>query len=292
MWDDITKSIKASLHDRTSSPLAGAFFVSWCVINYEILVLLLLGNDKPVERIENIKHLAYMSWADGPWHFFELPLLIALFWIFVYPYPAKWVFKFSKARSEELISLKNEIEKKTLLTQEQSDEIRIQMENAKHEFAQKFKEKDATIEALNRRISELQVVSSSEKQAMGQPSPQADENIKGRDEKDGGDQSLTANTGSLHSYEFKLSKEAKVLLKAASRGRNGTVLKIGSFGGRFIKAGDTEFGHQDGRDYANWEYALIELQKRGLIVDRGHKGEVFELTHEGWKLADTLPDDL
>jgi len=25
-------------------------------------------------------------------------------------------------------------------------------------------------------------------------------------------------------------------------------------------------------------------------VERGHKGEVFELTHEGWAFAETLPE--
>lgn len=292
MWDDITKSIKASLHDRTSSPLAGAFIVSWCVINYEIPVLLFLGDDQPITRIDNINNLAYVNWTNGPLHFFAYPLVSALFWIFLYPYPAKLAFKFSKARSEELIALKNEIEKKTLLTQEKSDEIRIQMENAKHEYVRSLESKDETIEALNRKISELQVVSSSGKQAMVQPSPQVDENIKGKDVKNGDDQSLTTNTFRVQATGHIRSKKANVLLKAASRGHNGTVLKIGSFGGRFIKAGDTEFGRQGGRDYAEWESALNELLKLKLIASSDNRGAVFELTHEGWKLADTLPDDL
>lgn len=292
MWDDITKSIKASLHDRTSSPLAGAFIVSWCVINYEVLVLLLLGNDKPVERIENIKHLAYMNWADGSLHLFGLPLATALFWIFLYPYPAKLAFKFSKARSEELIALKNEIEKKTLLTQEQSDEIRIQMENAKHEYVRSLESKDATIEALNRKISELQAVSATGKQAMDQPSPHADENIKGKDGENGGDQSLTTNTLGVQATGHILSNEAKVLLKTASKDRDGTILNLTESGGRYIQVGDIPFGLQNARDYAKWKHAFDELLERNLIVDRGHSGEVFELTHEGWKLVDTLPEDL
>jgi hypothetical protein len=41
-----------------------------------------------------------------------------------------------------------------------------------------------------------------------------------------------------------------------------------------------------------WEHPLNELLKLNLIVARDNKGEVFELTREGWALADTLPDDL
>jgi hypothetical protein len=63
-------------------------------------------------------------------------------------------------------------------------------------------------------------------------------------------------------------------------------------GGQFIQAGGSSFGGQGGRESARWEYALNELVDRKFVVERGHKGEVFALTHEGWALADTLPDDI
>jgi hypothetical protein len=89
-----------------------------------------------------------------------------------------------------------------------------------------------------------------------------------------------------------LSEEAQVLLKAASKDTHGTILKIAVLGGRFIQAGGTSFGGQGGRESARWEYALNELVDRNFVIERGHKGEVFELTHEGWALADTLSEDL
>lgn len=90
----------------------------------------------------------------------------------------------------------------------------------------------------------------------------------------------------------KLSDEAQVLLKAASKDTHGTILKIAVIGGRFIQSGGSSFGGQGGRESARWEYALNELVDCNFVVERGHTGEVFELTHEGWALADTLPDDL
>jgi len=89
-----------------------------------------------------------------------------------------------------------------------------------------------------------------------------------------------------------ISDEAAILLKAASKGDRGTILKISVIGGRFIQAGGSTFGGQGGRESARWEQALNELVERNLIVARSYKGEVFELTHEGWSLADSLPDDL
>lgn len=88
-----------------------------------------------------------------------------------------------------------------------------------------------------------------------------------------------------------LTVEARVLLKTASRDKNGTILKLAMIGGRFIQAGGKSFGGGGGRESARWEHALNELLGEGLVVERGHKGEYFELTHEGWALADKLSDD-
>jgi hypothetical protein len=90
----------------------------------------------------------------------------------------------------------------------------------------------------------------------------------------------------------RMTKEAAVLLKAASKDRHGAILKITVIGGRFIQAGGASFGGQGGRESAKWEHALNELVALNLVVARGYKGEFFELTHEGWAVADKLPNDL
>jgi hypothetical protein len=85
-----------------------------------------------------------------------------------------------------------------------------------------------------------------------------------------------------------LSDEARTLLKAAAGQGNGTILKIAYLGGRVIEAGGEHFGGERGRESARWENALHELQDHGLVVARGDKDQVFELTHQGWEVADTL----
>ena len=92
-------------------------------------------------------------------------------------------------------------------------------------------------------------------------------------------------SASPHSYA--LTKEARSLLKAAAS-KDGSILKIATLGGRFIQAGGQTFGEGRGRESARWEAALDELERNGLVTGRGYKGEVYELTHEGWAVADAL----
>jgi hypothetical protein len=91
--------------------------------------------------------------------------------------------------------------------------------------------------------------------------------------------------------KYKLSEEAKILLKTAASRNDGTILKIAFMGGKFIQAGGQSFGGGGSRESARWEYALNELLNEGLVVARGYKGEVFELTHEGWGFADELKEE-
>lgn len=153
MLEELTKSFKAILYDRVVSPLSGAFILSWSVINWKIFVLLFMGDETASARIANIESLSYMalSW-ESFFHLLAIPLISALFFIFAYPYPSKWAYSFAKDRSEELIKIKQEKEKKRLLTREESDEITVQMERTKHEGAIIIKEKNAAIEALNEKL--------------------------------------------------------------------------------------------------------------------------------------------
>ena len=42
---------------------------------------------------------------------------------------------------------------------------------------------------------------------------------------------------------------------------------------------------QERREVAKWEAALRELLSQDLLVARGHKGEVFEITNLGYQIA-------
>lgn len=88
--------------------------------------------------------------------------------------------------------------------------------------------------------------------------------------------------------KYSLTDEAITLLKAAAQNDDGTILKVAYIGGRHIQAGSQQFGAEGGRESAKWENALNELVSGGFVVARGYKDQVFELTHQGWALADKL----
>jgi hypothetical protein len=95
-------------------------------------------------------------------------------------------------------------------------------------------------------------------------------------------------TPKIKSTTTELSDEAKTILKAAATG-GGTIMYVRTFGGETIQAGNRSMiPDKDPRIVARWTGGLEDLQRRRYIKDRGHKGEVFEVTREGYEAADAL----
>lgn len=87
----------------------------------------------------------------------------------------------------------------------------------------------------------------------------------------------------------RLSDEAKRLLVEAAKDDNGTVMHLRYLSGQAIQTNGINFADsKDRRSIARWEAALKQLQSEELIVERGHKGEVFEVTDKGYEMADKL----
>ncbi len=90
-----------------------------------------------------------------------------------------------------------------------------------------------------------------------------------------------------------LSKEAQELLIEACNDPHGAILVVRFIGGMFVQTTDKQFGDgHDRRSQAIWEGAVHELERAGLLVDRGYKGEHYELTREGYDVADLLKTEL
>ena len=90
---------------------------------------------------------------------------------------------------------------------------------------------------------------------------------------------------------LELSVEAKKLLKEAAAG-DGTIMYIRYMGGEVIETnGKAMIPNANPRTIARWKGGLEDLQRRGYIKDPGHKGEVFEVTREGYEAADELSDE-
>lgn len=88
---------------------------------------------------------------------------------------------------------------------------------------------------------------------------------------------------------LQLSKEARELLIEASRDKDGIVMKLSVFGGMYVQTNGKKLNEQGNpRSEATWEAAVNELCEAGYLQDVGYKGEIFKLTHEGYRYADFL----
>jgi len=86
-----------------------------------------------------------------------------------------------------------------------------------------------------------------------------------------------------------ISQEAKILLKTASQDRNGMIIHARSLDGTLIQTNEKNLiPSNDRREIAKWEDALEQLRLSELVVDTGHKGQVFEITNLGYKVADMI----
>lgn len=90
-----------------------------------------------------------------------------------------------------------------------------------------------------------------------------------------------------------LSPEAIAILKAAVSG-DGSIMNLNGYGygggggGEIIVKGKSIIPDTEARTMALWEGGIEDLQRRRYIKDRGHKGEIFDVTREGYEAADKL----
>lgn len=87
-----------------------------------------------------------------------------------------------------------------------------------------------------------------------------------------------------------LAIKAAILLAYASKDTYGQIMLLHSLGGTSISTCSWDFigGDQNPRNVAEWESSIQELQGYGLVESAGVKGEIFKVTANGFKAADTI----
>lgn len=163
---DILKSIKAYLYDRSSSPLFGAFVVSWLAWNYRFIVALsanasLTAKFEAINQIFsqiNLEVFGYGFWFSGGFiHGFAIPLFFAYVYLYLYPLLAKPVYEYSLKKQIELRGLKQKVEDNRLLSLEESRELHRRLALLQGEF-------DEETAKYQRELSNLrEIVAQSEK---------------------------------------------------------------------------------------------------------------------------------
>lgn len=86
-----------------------------------------------------------------------------------------------------------------------------------------------------------------------------------------------------------MTNEARTLLKEASLDEHGTVMHLRYIGGTDVQTNGKSFiQSKERREVARWEAAIEELTRNGFLIDRGYKGEIFEVTNLGYQVADMI----
>lgn len=155
MIEDISKSIKANMYERATSPLFGAFFVSWVIWSYEV-ILVLLSSMKVKEKITYIENEIY----GGEWSLLLegaiYPLISAVLFILIYPHPAKWVYEYWNNQQKKLKEIKQQIEDDTPLTLDESRHIRRELLRLESDYDDEISKKNNEISRLKDIISILE----------------------------------------------------------------------------------------------------------------------------------------
>lgn len=86
-----------------------------------------------------------------------------------------------------------------------------------------------------------------------------------------------------------LTEEARLLLMEAAKDKGGQILQLATLGGRYIQTNGKTLGNpSDRRSSVRWEYALDQLVSAELVLSRGVRDQVFEISEPGYQLADYL----
>lgn len=148
---EIKKSINAILYERFSSPLYGTLILSWLIWNWKIIYLTIFISE---EKIEGNKIDYIISNYSDINNLIYFPLLSSLILLTAVPFVsngAYWLnLKFNIWKSDK----KNEVERKQLLTLEQSIQLRELIADQEKRFENILSDKNSEIQQLKLQMEE------------------------------------------------------------------------------------------------------------------------------------------
>jgi len=145
--NELVKSFKANLYDKVSSPLFGAFIISWCVWNWRLI--LIIFSDIPVyEKLSYIDTEIYSDIKIFICYLIAYPLVSSIAFLVFYPFPARLIFMHWRQQQQKLKEIQQKIDKETLISKEDAELLRIEIYETESKYLKE-------IERLNIKIKEL-----------------------------------------------------------------------------------------------------------------------------------------
>lgn len=152
MIEETKKSIQGILAQRISSPFYGTLIVSWLLWNWKITYLTFFVS----EKIIKLNKIDYISTNYNNFnHLVLFPFLSTIVILTLIPFLTNAAFWLDLNFDKWRIDKKIEIEKKQLLTIEQSISLREQVLNMENRFESLLSDKNTEINQLKAIINEL-----------------------------------------------------------------------------------------------------------------------------------------
>lgn len=148
--EDFIKNIKAQLYDRVTSPLSFSFIVSWALWNYRYLIIIIssMEPDKKFSAIDSLSAAYTSNWVYWLQFGFVFPLVTTCLYIFVYPLPAKFVFRYVREKQRELKTIQTSIDDETPMSMEESRALKRHVREIVKEHEAEINDRDELIERL------------------------------------------------------------------------------------------------------------------------------------------------
>jgi hypothetical protein len=145
MITDLRTSINSILYQRVTSPFFGTFLISWFVWNWKIFYITFIVESEKLEqnRIDYI-----VNNLDDPSNLIWYPILSTIILITIIPFISNGAYWISLKFEQWRIDNKHKIERKQLLTLEQSIQLREQLLDYEKKFETLLNEKDEEIKKL------------------------------------------------------------------------------------------------------------------------------------------------
>jgi len=149
--ENFINSFKANLYERASSPVLGYFIFYWLICNYKLVMIILDGDMKIKDKLDLIKEIYPQNivtfWDGFDIHYSTLlgnglliPLLITLVYIFIIPYPAKYIYTFWKNRQKELLIVKHNIDEENPISGNKAKKLRRDFYELQKKYESQFEE--------------------------------------------------------------------------------------------------------------------------------------------------------
>lgn len=173
LLDDIFSSVAGTTKTRVSDPFIGTFIFSWLICNWNYLTLLAWGEGNVTERVSAF----YIYLSQTPifeWNsLFIFPFLIALFYLFVFPWLSLIVKSIQKSANEMLHQQAVNADLTQITQQEQLNKAKLKADPDKQFLEQLVQQdidkKNEILEHIRQRTIRLE---SKAKEALSQEKEQ------------------------------------------------------------------------------------------------------------------------